>query len=207
MGSKMKLNDKTVIFLGSSVTYGSASSGVSFVDHLARIDGVTAVKEAVPGTTLVDDDPKSYISRMKTIDPAIKADAFVCQLSTNDATGKKHLGSLSEGFDPKDFDTHTVAGAIEYVTAYSRRTWDCPVLFYTNPRFDCAEYERMTSLLYAAEKKWGFTVIDLWNDEEINSIPDDLKALYMHDPIHPTASGYRDLWTPVFRKALTELLT
>ena len=55
------LKGKTIIFLGSSVTYGYASKGESFVDFLEKQDGITAVKEAKSGTTLVDDKSSSYI--------------------------------------------------------------------------------------------------------------------------------------------------
>lgn len=80
------IKNKAVIFLGSSVTFGYGSFGVSFADYLEKTDGIIAVKEAVSGTTLVDIKSNSYVSRMKTIDKNIQADAFVCQLSTNDAT-------------------------------------------------------------------------------------------------------------------------
>lgn len=85
------LNGKTIIFLGSSVTEGATSFETSFVDYFEAIDGVNAVKEAVGGTTLVTEDETSYIPRMENIDKSIKADAFVCQLSTNDASKKCHL--------------------------------------------------------------------------------------------------------------------
>ena len=52
---------------------------------------------------------------MKKIDKNIKADAFVCQLSTNDATKEMPLGVISDSFNMNDFDTQTVAGAIEYM--------------------------------------------------------------------------------------------
>lgn len=48
------LEGKTILFLGSSVTYGSAAKGESFADYLAARDGVIVVKEAVSGTLLVD---------------------------------------------------------------------------------------------------------------------------------------------------------
>ena len=72
--TKNPLFGKTVIFLGSSVTYGSASGGISFADFLQKEDGIVSVKEAVSGTTLVDGDNTSYIARMKTIDKNLKAD-------------------------------------------------------------------------------------------------------------------------------------
>ena len=40
---------------------------------------------------------------MKTLDRSIKADAFVCQLSTNDATQEKPLGRIADGFDIDSF--------------------------------------------------------------------------------------------------------
>lgn len=81
----MELTGKTVIFLGSSVTYGSASGGISFADMMAKELNFHCIKEAVSGTTLADLDETSYVSRLKRLDPATKADLLICQLSTNDA--------------------------------------------------------------------------------------------------------------------------
>ena len=79
------LKGKTVLFLGSSVTYGAASGGVSFVEFAAKKCGFNYVKEAVSGTTLADIDESSYVSRLKRIDKKLKVDLVVCQLSTNDS--------------------------------------------------------------------------------------------------------------------------
>lgn len=203
------LKGKTIIFLGSSVTYGSASGGDSFVEYMVKRDGIQAVKEAVSGTTLVDETTwgkKSYIERMKTIDTSIQADAFVCQLSTNDATMKKPLGNVSDSFDLKDLDTQTVAGAIEYVIAYARETWDCPVIFYTGTRYDSDHYGQMVELLLQIQQKWDIGVIDLWNSEEMNAVSAEDYKLYMVNGIHPSKAGYRDWWTPVFEAYLIEYL-
>lgn len=200
------LNGKTVIFLGSSVTYGSASDGISFADFLRDEDGVTAVKEAVSGTTLVDGDSTSYVSRMKTVDKNIKADAFVCQLSTNDAKKKCPLGKISDSFDIADFDTKTVAGAIEYIISYAEKIWNCPVIFYTGTKYDSETYEKMVDLLLRIRQKRNIGVLDLWNSEEMNSVSGDDYRLYMANGVHPTLEGYRQWWTPQFRKYLTEFL-
>lgn len=203
------LQGKTIIFLGSSVTYGSAAKGESFVDYMVKQDGIVAIKEAVSGTTLVDEtvgDKKSYIERMKTIDPTIQADAFICQLSTNDATMKKPLGEVSDSFELEDFDTQTVAGAIEYVIAYTKQTWDCPVIFYTGTQYKSEHYEKMVTLLLQIQKKWDIGVINLWNDEEMNAVSKADYNLYMVDGIHPSRAGYRDWWTPKFEAFISEYL-
>ncbi len=199
------LKDKTVIFLGSSVTDGYGSMGVSFVDFLEKTDGITAVKEAVSGTTLVDEKSNSYVSRMKTIDKNVKADVFVCQLSTNDAKQEKPLGEISNSFDINDFDTKTIAGAIEYIIAYVKETWNCPVVFYTQAKYDNEHYGKMVEMLLLLQEKWGITVIDFWNDMEINNITDDERKLYLVDDIHPTKAGYKIWWLPKFQKALYEI--
>lgn len=203
------LQGKTIIFLGSSVTYGSASGQESFVEYMVKRDGITAVKEAVSGTTLVDETvwgKESYIARMKTIDTTIEADALVCQLSTNDATMKKPLGTVSDSFDMVDFDTQTIAGAIEYVIAYSKATWDCPVIFYTGTQYDNEHYAQMVDLLLQIQEKWGIGVIDLWNNAEMNAVSEEDYSLYMVNGIHPSKAGYRDWWTPVFEEYLIEYL-
>lgn len=189
------LNGKTVVFLGSSVTYGAASQGISFADYLEKQDGCTAVKEAVSGTTLVDEGVDSYIERLNALDLE-KADLLICQLSTNDATQEKALGKISESRNIDGFDTHTVAGAIEYIIAYAKNKWDCPVLFYTNPKYDSAEYEKMVKLLPEIQEKWEIGVIDMWNNESFNELSEEQYHLYMADSIHPTKAGYLEWWLP-----------
>lgn len=199
-----KLSGKTFIFLGSSVTYGSASKGESFADFLAKRNSLTAVKEAVSGTTLVTEDEKSYIPRMETIDKSIKADAFICQLSTNDATKKKPLGEVSDSFELSDFDVSTVAGAIEYIICYAKETWGCPVFFYTGTKYKSEEYPKMIELLYKIKEKHNIGIIDLWNDDALNDIDKATYRRYMANGIHPVRAGYREWWTPKFEEVLGE---
>lgn len=200
------INGKTVIFLGSSVTFGYGSLGTSFVEFLAEEDGISPVKEAVSGTTLADIKENSYVSRLKALDKNIKADAFVCQLSTNDATKNIPLGEVGESFDIDDFDTTTVAGATQYIIAYAQSTYNCPVIFYTQAKYDSESYKKMVDLLFEIQEKWNITIIDLWNNEKINNITEEQKRLYLVDRIHPTKAGYKEWWLPEFQKTLYEIL-
>lgn len=196
-----EMEGKHLIFLGSSVTYGSASGGVSFADFISRRNGCAITKEAVSGTTLVDEGEDSYISRLKKLDKSIPADLFICQLSTNDATQGKPLGMLS---DSKEYDTKTVAGAILYIVSYVKKVWGCPVVFYTNPRYESPEYDKMVSLLLEIKRNYDITVIDMWNDTAFNAITAEQRQRYMADPIHPTREGYLDWWTPYMEAKLIE---
>lgn len=206
LSEESSLAGKTVIFLGSSVTYGYGSLGTSFVEFLEKSDGIIPVKEAVSGTTLADIKNNSYVSRLKSIDKSIKADALVCQLSTNDATKNIPLGEVSTSKNKESFDTLTVAGAIEYIIAYTEEAWGCPVIFYTQTEYESESYKKMVDLLFEIQEKWDIFIIDLWNNEELNAITEEQKKLYLVDHIHPTKAGYKEWWLPEFRKALREVI-
>lgn len=195
-----KLKGRHIYFLGSSVTYGSGAGGVSFAEHLAEEYGCICTKEAVSGTTLVDNGPDSYISRMKAHRAETPVDLFVCQLSTNDATRKEPLGTPGCGV------LSTVAGAMEHIISWAGKTYGCPVVFYTNPRYDSSNYAAMVDLLHKLQEKHSIGILDLWNDETVNEAVSRRFADYMCDPIHPTAQGYRELWTPIFARSLARYL-
>lgn len=193
------LKGKRMIFLGSSVTFGACSFEQSFVEFLEAEDGIIPYKEAVSGTTLADLKDSSYIARMKTIPADFRADAFITQLSTNDATKMIPLGTIGNK------DTKTVAGAIEYIIEYAQKTWKCPVIFYTGTQYDSKRYEEMIELLYEIQKVHKIGIIDLWNNP-MNHIDKDTYSLYMADGIHPAKAGYRLWWTPEIRKSLIHMI-
>lgn len=131
------LSGMNLCFLGSSVTLGATSLETSFAEYIAVRNNCTYVKEAVSGTTLADNDKNSYIQRMlHNIDPNAQFDAFICQLSTNDASSAIPLGEISSSRNLEDFDTKTVLGALEYIIVYADTTWHCPVVFYTGTQYD-----------------------------------------------------------------------
>lgn len=204
------LAGKAILFLGSSVTYGAAAEGQSFVELFQTLDGVHAIKEAKSGTTLVDrtsvpalaafGDGDSYVKRLKAVDADARPDCVVVQLSTNDATMELPLGEIGDG------DTQTVTGAMEWIIQYSRDTWSCPVVFYTGAYYDSAAYAAMVDRLYELQDKWGIGVIDLYTDKAFNDIDAETYDLYMFDPIHPTKAGYAEWWFPKMEADLIRIL-
>lgn len=188
------LMGKTILFLGSSVTEGSAAGGISFADLLAERDGVILYKEAVGGTTMAGAGSDSYVARMKQgrLPADIHANAMVCQLSTNDASQNLSISDIED--------------AIREIVSYTRRTWGCPIFFYTGTRFDSLNYRRMIDLLYHLAEELGFEILDLWNDPEMLAVSPDDYARYMEDPIHPRLVGYSEWWYPKFRDFLLKHL-
>ncbi|MBQ6707440.1 MAG: SGNH/GDSL hydrolase family protein [Clostridia bacterium] len=184
----MNLKGKTVLFLGSSVTYGSAANGISFADIMAEECGINCVKEAVSGTTLADINDLSYVSRLKKVDTETKVNLFICQLSTND-TKEKYNIELSE-----------IEEAIRFILNYVKETFSCPLVFYTGTYFDNEKYKEMIELLYSLQKEYDFYILDLFNDTEMRSVSKEDYDRYMYDPRHPTYDGYKEWWTPKFIK-------
>jgi len=197
------LHGKVIFCLGSSVTYGMASKKVSFVDYIAKRNGCTMIKAAISASTLADVGPISYIKRLKRHPMTKKPiDCFLCQLSTNDATFMQRLGKISDSFEMEDFDTKTTIGGIEYIIAFAKKAWDCPIVFFTGTRYDNPRYHRMVNQLLELEEKWNITVIDLWHNRKMNRISAEEYRLYMSDGVHPTQAGYLNWWTPAIEDGL-----
>ncbi|MFD1484905.1 SGNH/GDSL hydrolase family protein [Lacticaseibacillus baoqingensis] len=198
------LYGKHIVFLGSSITYGAAALGQSFVDDLVASDGIIADKLAVTGTTLAGHEHSSYISRFARFQPQTQPDAFVCQLSTNDGRAGKPLGAITAA-GVSDFDTTTTIGAIEAIITRVNQEWHCPIMFYTCLRKPDAEYQQLITKLYQLQAKYDFAILDLRHDQALASAT-SAHAFAMFDDAHPTQLGYAKLWTPIFRARLSALL-
>ena len=203
------LSGKTILWIGSSVTYGAQSGGhYSMVDAVEDLhSALVCEKYAISATTLVNTGEDSYVGRLKRIPTSKTPDLIVVQLSTNDATTNKPFGEISESKDLADFDDTTIAGAIETIIAYARDTFNCPVCFYTGTYCQKEHYDEMVQLLLEIQKKWDIGVIDMFNNPEMTAVyGTEQYNTYMYDEVHPFRVGYVEWWTPVIDAALTEYM-
>jgi lysophospholipase L1-like esterase len=186
------LAGKKILFLGSSVTEGSGAGGISFADILAKQDGIIAYKEAIGGTTLADINDLSYVARLKkgNLPQDIQADAFVCQLSTNDAG--------------QNIPYEKTEAAIREICAFVRKVWSCPIYFYTGTYFENEHYEKLVEQLEQLAVELHFEILNLWRDTDMRSISSEAYSRYMNDPIHPNLLGYTEWWTPKFEQFLAQ---
>lgn len=234
-----QLSGKTFAALGSSITFGYGSKEIAFPEMIARTDSCRFIKQAISGMTLAYDPLRpethpegSYVRQLlDRIDPSEKIDGFVVQLSTNDAQKGIRTGVISDSFDSKDQDPSTITGAMEFILAYIRETWNCPVVFYINAYLDrlyiehfaathpefpvdvdkachdlLGNYEEMIRILYRLQEKWHFEIADLWNSDEIRNVSFEEKDLLMNDVIHPRKAGYLFWYVPQIRKSLIRAL-
>lgn len=203
------LRGKKIVFVGSSLTKGSGSGGVSFPDYIARHTGCSVVKDAIGGTTTSKGrDGKDFVTRsVRLINKMSRPDAFFCQLSANDANKGRAIGTIKqEKVSIEELDTRTVAGAIEYIICYSDQKWGCPIAFYTAMNLSNARYDKMVNLLYQAQEKYGIQVIDLYHGMNKYSIKSKTYRLYMRDRLHPSKAGYLKWVTPFFEKRLAGVI-
>lgn len=184
--------DPNFYFLGSSVTYGHTTGGISFVEMLPNFIRCKTKKSAVSGTTLTDTGSTSYVQRMiYDFDPEDKIEHMVVQLSTNDISQNKPFGEVSDSFDLADFDTKTVIGAMEYIIAYAQEAWECEVSFYTNIYYGNSQYEALIAKLYELQEKWGIGIVDYYFYVGMEPLSETQVVTYKSDEIHPNSSGYR----------------
>lgn len=207
--SGSSLSSRRLVFVGSSLTEGFCSGGVSFPDYIARSTGCSVVKDAISGTTISKcGDGSDFVTRsVRLIDKMDRPDAFFCQLSANDANRGRPIGTIKPEKVPiEELDTRTVAGAIEYIICYSDQKWGCPIAFYTGMHFSNDRYEKMVNLLYQAQEKYGIQVIDLYHGLNKYSIKAKTYRLYMRDRLHPTKAGYLKWVTPFFEKRIAGVI-
>lgn len=195
------LKGKKIAFLGSSVTYGYAALGESFADFLEAKYGVIKYKEAVSGTTLADIDNQSYVSRFSNFSTDLELDLFVLQLSTNDASKGVELGDISSS------DKTTSFGAINYIYQKVEEQYNCPILIYTNHYYQNETYQNMVALAeeLCKDESDNLYLLNLYDDEEFNSITSEERNLYMFDNIHPTRCGYQNWWLPEFEEVIAAI--
>ena len=201
----MGMDNKNIIFLGSSVTYGDA--GWSMCEYVKETIGCNVIKWAVSGTTLSNLSEQSYVSRLdRQIVNQDKCDCFICQLSTNDAKDIFVLGEIADSKNADDFETTTIIGAIEYILSRVKEKWSCPILFYTGTYMENTKYQQMVYSLIELSKKWHFEIIDLWNNPRMRAIDAEKYSEYMNDPVHPNKLGYKEWWGPEFVNAIIKVL-
>lgn len=156
--------NKKILFLGSSVTRGSASLGISFADMLQKKYKFDMIKDAIDGSTLVDKGENSYISRLKKYKKNDNIDLLVVQLSTNDSYQNFPIYS--------DNGSDSIESAVLYIINYAKNTLECPVVFFTSPPpLNNIKYQEMVILLNTLAAKNKVHVIDFFHCKSLTLPP------------------------------------
>lgn len=193
-----------IIYLGSSITYGSAAEGYSFADALGEM-GHPYVKIAVSGTTLAkkaNADGTSYVERFESYcrSTTVQAELLCIQLSTNDASQNLPLGAFTA---EEKKDTATALGALDYLICRGKQM-GLKIAVFTNPPYPSKAYAQLVEGFLQGARAYhpDVAVLDMWNMPSCK-LSAEARARYMADDIHPTRLGYTEWWAPLFLR-LTE---
>lgn len=183
-------------FLGSSITYGYAAGGYSFVDYMKERSDYEVVKEAVSGTTLSNCLPDSYYERLLKRGTE-GAGVLLVQLSTNDASKGVALGGV-DSIDPK-----TSCGAINRIIDFGIDN-GCRVGFYATPVLgDDSFFAPIEGAMEMISAQRGVPFLDLNKDEKLKNLCG--KPGYYADDIHPSKRGHIELFGPKFLAFIKDL--
>lgn len=209
------LKDRAGLFAGDSINHGLYSRdemATTFKDEkggwaprIERDTGLIATNMGESGF-LIADYPAGSTDRSicSLLEPNKKKDYdyIVLQGGVNDISKNIATGSISDSFDPEEFDTSTYAGGLErtFYEAIQYYGDTAAIGYIFNFKITAREgYNKDMTPYYSVAKeickKWGITYLDLYTHEKLNA---DLKfdtKEHTNDLLHPDASGY-ELITP-----------
>ncbi|WP_165362780.1 GDSL-type esterase/lipase family protein [Promicromonospora panici] len=160
------LAGKTVYAFGDSIVAGHRYPTGSFIDFVARQEGLTLVKKAVNGATVLPSS-NTIVNQLASA-PAGQPHYIVFDGGTNDAypATLDKLGAISDGFD-SELDVSTFAGAFENLIARMKEKYPEADIVYTAVHRlgarDSETQEALREIELAACAKWGVTVADVYS--------------------------------------------
>ncbi len=206
----MNLQDKTIFFLGDSITEGACAIGMENVYHqvCAEILGAKTIVDGISGTRIAPQHKPSaeprydndFIKRLATHDE--KADMTVVFGGVNDFLhGDAPFGN--DGDDTPD----TFIGAVSILCGMLKEKYGQNVafiipmhnIFENDPRGERGKKPIAGKLLreYGLKVKeiakgYGYPVLDLWDEVEFDpNLPEN--AELFADGLHPTNKGHHIL--------------
>lgn len=204
------LADKTALFVGDSICYGSqdTAGGIrGWAQRIAAETGLIATNNGKSGASV--SDAREVTNRGGTVltklmeKKAQDYDYVVLHGGVNDAWDSIAVGQMEAEYDPAYFDTSTYAGGLETLFYNAIVTYgDQAAIGYlinfkapncTKGRIaDMTEYNEMAKKICA---KWGVTYFDMYNDPDVTRELAFTTNAHTNDFIHPLPSGY-DVLSP-----------
>lgn len=127
-------------------------------------------------------------------------DFIVLHGGTNDGWDKVDVGSISQGFEPENFDLTTFAGGLEELFYTAKKQFPKSNIGYIiNFRMasdigNLRDMSRYYKVAKAICKKWDIPYLDLYFDEEFCELFQYRTSKYLPDLIHPNSAGYDVLY-------------
>ena len=197
----MELQNKTVLFLGDSITegHGTSSPEHNYVSVFSRLSGATCVNYGIGGTRIARQTVPSENSRYdldfvgRADEMREKADVVVVFGGTNDfGHGDAAIGD----FDSRD--VFTFYGALHALCEKLLVKYPDAILVFITPlhrvtegdkRTDKRYLERYVDIITEVASYYGLPVLDLFRTSGIQPKVDIIREKYMPDGLHPNDAG------------------
>ena len=206
---KMDLSNKTIAFLGDSITEGSGAShpDYQYVDVFSRITNSNVINYGISGTRFAPQitpsaEPnfdKDFISRVPEMEKDV--DIVVVFGGTNDfGHGDAPFGHLSDT-EPKSF-----CGSCDYLMRILIEKYPSKPIVFITPlhrlteghlinelgiaRKSLAEY---VSVIRKKAEKYSIPILDLFATSGMQPNIEAQNALYFADGLHPNDKGHEKL--------------
>lgn len=217
------LNYKTVYAFGDSIVRGHNDPNNAFMNVIARDYAVQLNKMAVNGATMIKSD--NWITDQVLDAPDAQPDFVVFDGYTNDAYGDPSTDSFNtsnaaditqimgevQGSGATKFDNTTFCGAFEELIYTMKQKWpDAKLVFVTIHKSgarDFALQELLVEKTLEICAEWGVTVVDMFNDCELDTRNADEMAQYIIDGrgSHPNIECVKTYYEPAVVSVLEGL--
>ncbi len=196
----MNLKDKTINFLGDSITEGSGASSKekSYVSVIGKKTGAKVGNYGIGGTRIARqqtpdgyEERGNFCDRMKTMEDA---DITIMFGGTNDyGHGDAPFGEFS------DRTPDTFYGACHTAVSYlAEKAAGRPFVIVTplhrlneNNKSACGKtLEDYVNAIKEVARYYSIPVLDLYAEYGINPVIDSLRARFMTDGLHPSDEGH-----------------
>lgn len=203
------LFEKECLFVGDSLCAASQDDKVDGLRGWARrvkeLSGAISTNAGRGGSALSNcrmdkDDGSGFHLISNQLKRYPKAyDYVLIEGGTNDAWETASIGTVTEGFDPNEFDMTTYAGGLEMaiytaIKEYGNTAAIGYLMTYQMPRNKNGVVATKMNDYYKVGKeiceKWNISYFDMYNHTEINKKLDPQGTEHVPDGTHADASGY-----------------
>lgn len=203
-----KLNGKTILFAGDSITYGAdrpqkedySQRGwvkrIQDYNPLALVHGFGQGGATIAKLADSNNNVLAKLPNMHQLYP--HADYIIIQGGVNDAYNNVPLGEITNNYT-SEYDVTTFSGALEYIFDYCTKNWQGKnigfIVTHKVPSAGSLPNERFYNMMMRSMeicKKWSIPYIDLFDKSNLNFFIDDIKNNFSakQDGLHPNALGY-----------------
>lgn len=217
------INYKTVYAFGDSIVRGHNDPDSAFMNIIEDDYAIELNKMAVNGATVMKRD--NWITEQVQDAPAAQPDFVVFDGYTNDAYGDPATDSFNtsnavdvtqnmgkiQGSEATEFDNTTFCGAFEELIYTMKQKWpDAKLVFVTIHKSGARDFgiqQQLVEKTLEICEEWGVTVVDMFNNCELDTRNADEMAQYMigGKGSHPNLGCVKKYYEPAVVEVLEDL--